>query len=104
MAKYSIVIDTDGDPDDDAGLQKVVADYNLAAAAAEQPTLTIEEYLTFSFAAVIKSYANSFRESEGKIISVKFGKADSITRNVVKAALADIAVEPDAPANAETPQ
>lgn len=83
MSKYTIVIDNDGFPDDELGLQQVTSEHNATLAEGEVP-LTQEEYLTRVLTIAAKSYGQHFLQTKTKTLFEKFEKADPVTRAAVE--------------------
>lgn len=90
MPKYVVTIDTDSSPDREAGLQKVVEDYNLST---ELPPETPGQYLQRVLDIAVDSYTAAYLASRGSVLAVKFAKADPTTRASVEDLLAAIPAE-----------
>ena len=106
MGKYVVTIDTDSSPDREAGLQKVVEDYNISIEIppdSELPPetstpLTVTQYLQREFDRVIDSYAKAYLDGRSNVLAVKFSKADPTLRTSVEDLLSAIpakSVEPE---------
>lgn len=95
MAIYRIVINTDNSPDREAGLQKVVEDYNVSIEIppdSELPPetstpLTVEQYLQRVLDIAVDSYSQAALKARGETLSKKFAQADDATRASVEGLL-----------------
>jgi len=114
MPEYRVIINTDNLPDHEAGLQKVVSDYNDSIAIPPEPDpqnpippeqgtpLTAEQYLQRALEIVVQSYADQFVAEKAAAVFVKFSKADAAVRTTVEDALASVPVGSFQPQPLET--
>lgn len=88
MPVYNILINTDGKPDDESGIQKAVADHNVFY----QPALalTVDEFLIKAVSDLVAGYTDAFFRAKADELGAKFEKANAATRQAVEGALASV--------------